>query len=64
VFGQWDQTFAGDTALTTALLDRLLHHANVIAIKNQWLHAIDHLPHVSSNITRMTGFRKVIRHAD
>jgi DNA replication protein DnaC len=33
VFGQWDQTFAGDTALTAALLDRLLHHANVITIK-------------------------------
>jgi DNA replication protein DnaC len=33
VFGQWDQTFAGDTALTAALLDRLLHHAHVITIK-------------------------------
>jgi hypothetical protein len=33
VFGQWDQTFAGDTALTAALLDRLLHHAHVITIR-------------------------------
>jgi DNA replication protein DnaC len=33
VFGQWDQTFAGDTALTAALLDRLLHHSHVITIK-------------------------------
>jgi DNA replication protein DnaC len=33
LFGQWDQTFAGDSALTAALLDRLLHHANVITIK-------------------------------
>lgn len=32
-FGQWDQTFASDTALTAALLDRLLHHAQVITIK-------------------------------
>jgi DNA replication protein DnaC len=32
-FGQWDQAFAGDTTLTAALLDRLLHHAQVIQIK-------------------------------
>ncbi|WP_170981384.1 ATP-binding protein, partial [Escherichia coli] len=24
-FGQWDQTFAGDAALTSAMLDRILH---------------------------------------
>jgi len=35
VFGQWDQTFAGDQALTAALLDRLLHHAHVITIKGE-----------------------------
>jgi DNA replication protein DnaC len=34
-FGQWDQTFASDTALTAALLDRLLHHAHVITIKGE-----------------------------
>jgi DNA replication protein DnaC len=34
-FGQWDQTFAEDTALTAALLDRLLHHAHVITIKGE-----------------------------
>ncbi|WP_160328077.1 ATP-binding protein, partial [Xanthomonas phaseoli] len=34
-FGQWDQAFAGDTTLTAALLDRLLHHANVIQIKGE-----------------------------
>ena len=32
-FGQWDQAFAGDTTLTAALLDHLLHHARVIQIK-------------------------------
>ena len=26
-FGQWDQTFAGDAALTSAMLDRILHHS-------------------------------------
>ena len=34
-FGQWDRTFASDTALTAALLDRLLHHAHVIMIKGE-----------------------------
>ncbi len=34
-FGQWDQAFAGDTTLTAALLDRLLHHAHVIQIRGE-----------------------------
>lgn len=34
-FGQWDATFAGDAALTAALLDRLLHHAHVITIRGE-----------------------------
>lgn len=34
-FGQWDQTFASDSALTAALLDRLLHHAQVITIRGE-----------------------------
>lgn len=32
-FGEWDRTFAGNTALTAAMLDRLLHHAHVVQIK-------------------------------
>lgn len=32
-FGEWDATFAGNTALTAAMLDRLLHHAHVVQIK-------------------------------
>ena len=32
-FGQWDETFAGNTALTSALLDRILYHSHVIQIK-------------------------------
>jgi len=32
-FGTWDQSFAGDTALTAAMLDRLLHHSHVIQIQ-------------------------------
>ena len=32
-FGSWDQAFAGDRVLTAALLDRLLHHAQVIHIR-------------------------------
>ncbi len=34
-FGSWDQTFAGDSALTAALLDRLLHHSHVIQIQGE-----------------------------
>lgn len=34
-FGQWDGTFAGDATLTAALLDRLLHHAHVVAMQGE-----------------------------
>lgn len=34
-FGQWDQAFAGDSTLTAAMLDRLLHHAHVVAIQGE-----------------------------
>ena len=32
-FGEWDTTFANNSALTAAMLDRLLHHAHVVQIK-------------------------------
>ncbi len=32
-FGEWDSIFAGNSALTAAMLDRLLHHAHVVQIK-------------------------------
>jgi len=32
-FGQWEHTFASDPALTSAMLDRLLHHSSVVTIK-------------------------------
>jgi hypothetical protein len=31
-FGSWDQAFAGETVLTAAMLDRLLHHATVVQV--------------------------------
>ncbi|WP_137531235.1 AAA family ATPase [Escherichia coli] len=34
-FGQWDQTFAGDAALTSAMLDRILHHSHIVQIKGE-----------------------------
>ena len=34
-FGQWDKTFAGDGVLTAAMLDRLLHHSHVLALKGE-----------------------------
>lgn len=32
-FGQWGEVFGGDTAVASAILDRLLHHAAVINIR-------------------------------
>jgi DNA replication protein DnaC len=32
-FAQWDSTFGGNTTLTAAMLDRILHHAHIIQIK-------------------------------
>ena len=34
-FGQWEQTFAGDAALTSAMLGRILHHSHVVQIKGE-----------------------------
>lgn len=34
-FGSWDHTLAGDSALTAALLDRLLHHSHVMQIQGE-----------------------------
>jgi DNA replication protein DnaC len=34
-FGQWDTTFAQDTTMTAALLDRLLHHAHIVPIAGE-----------------------------
>lgn len=32
-FTQWDQTFGGNTTLTAAMLDRVLHHSHIVQIK-------------------------------
>ena len=34
-FGDWDQSFDNNAALTSAMLDRLLHHAHVIQIRGE-----------------------------
>ena len=34
-FGSWDQAFAGETVLTAAMLDRILHHATVVSIQGE-----------------------------
>ena len=36
-FGQWGETFASNIALTSAMLDRILHHSHVIQIKGRQL---------------------------
>jgi DNA replication protein DnaC len=30
-FGSWDRAFAGDSVLTAALLDRVLHHSTIVS---------------------------------
>ncbi len=32
-FSKWTQIFAGDKVVTTAILDRLLHHSHIINIQ-------------------------------
>jgi DNA replication protein DnaC len=34
-FGSWDQAFAGESVLTAAMLDRILHHASVVSIQGE-----------------------------
>lgn len=34
-FGQRDQTFTGDAALTSAMLDHILHHSHLVQIKGE-----------------------------
>ena len=34
-FTQWTSAFAGDSTLTAALLDRLLHHAHLVQISGE-----------------------------
>lgn len=34
-FGQWDQAFAGDSVLTAAMLDRVLHHSHIVQIQGE-----------------------------
>lgn len=34
-FGDWEETFGGNAALTSAMLDRLLHHAHVIQLRGE-----------------------------
>jgi DNA replication protein DnaC len=34
-FGSWDTTFAGDSVLTLAMLDRILHHSIIVSITGE-----------------------------
>ena len=40
-FGQWDETFAGNTALTLAMLDRIFHDVHVVQIRGDSYGLID-----------------------
>ena len=43
-FGQWADVFAGDTAVASAILDRLLHHASVLNIRGPSYRLKDRAP--------------------
>jgi hypothetical protein len=34
-FGSWDSAFAGDSVLTAAMLDRILHHSIIVNINGE-----------------------------
>ena len=34
-FGDWEEVFDGNAALTSAMLDRLLHHAHLMQIRGE-----------------------------
>ena len=34
-FGSWDTAFAGDSVLTAAMLDRILHHSIIVSINGE-----------------------------
>jgi DNA replication protein DnaC len=42
-FKSWPEIFNNDTTLTSALLDRLLHHADVCQIEGPSFRAKDHI---------------------
>ena len=48
-FGEWVKVFGGDEKLTTALLDRLAHHATVIATKGKSFRMRKRAPHEPTN---------------
>lgn len=43
-FKHWPEIFNNDTTLTSALLDRLLHHADTCVVEGKSYRAKDHLP--------------------
>jgi DNA replication protein DnaC len=43
-FKNWPEIFNNDTTLTSALLDRLLHHADTCAVEGKSYRAKDHIP--------------------
>ena len=53
-FAEWVTVFAGDEKLTTALLDRLAHHATVITTKGKSYRMRKRLPEASTTAVTPT----------
>jgi len=43
-FKNWPEIFNNDTTLTSALLDRLVHHADTCVVEGKSYRAKDHIP--------------------
>lgn len=41
VFSKWKQVFGGDKIVTTAILDRVLHHSHIINIQGEYWQTYD-----------------------
>jgi DNA replication protein DnaC len=52
-FAEWIKVFGGDEKLTTALLDRLAHHATVITTKGKSYRMRKRLPAVAESETTL-----------
>ena len=49
MFSKWPEVF-GDSVVTNAIIDRLVHHAHIIKVKGQSYRVKDKKTHMQNNI--------------